>query len=323
MIVTVTMNPAIDKTVLVPGFRVGATNRATVDGITVGGKGINVARTLRRLGCEVLATGFLANDEGSGVATTLAQQGMTADFIQVHGETRVNLKVIDTLAATETEINEPGFAVPAAAIRALDDKLQALAARAEVMIFSGSLPPGAPADLYARFIALAKRAGVRTVLDTAGVALGQGIGAQPDLVKPNRAEAEELLGARLLDERDLLSAARRLMDLGASSVVLSLGTDGALSASPAGIWRSRLPDLPARRTVGAGDAMVAALAYGLLRELPPDEALHLATAASCAAATGAGPAPLLDEIAALLPQVTVTAVPLSTAATGVVPNVPS
>ena len=320
MIVTVTMNPAIDRTVLIPGFKAGATNRATVQGITVGGKGINVARTLRHLGCEVLATGFLAEDERSHVATTLAQHGIPEDFIPVAGETRVNLKVIDPLSGTETEINEPGSAVPESAIHALRDKLQALAGSTAIMVFSGSLPPGAPEDLYARFIALAKEAGVRTVLDAAGAALAHGIGARPDLIKPNRAEAEELLAAELADDRDLLAAAQRLIALGAGAVVLSLGTAGALSASAVGVWRSRLPDLPARSTVGAGDAMVAALAYGLLRSLRPEEALRLATAVSCAAATTPGSGALADQIAALMPQVTVTAVAPSLAASGGLPG---
>ena len=320
MIVTVTMNPAIDKTVLIPGFKAGATNRATVQGITVGGKGINVARTLRHLGCEVLATGFLAADERSRVAAALAQNGIPADFIPVGGETRVNLKVIDPLSGTETEINEPGFAVPEGAVRALREKLQALAGGAAIMVFSGSLPPGAPADLYARFIALAKESGVRTVLDAAGAALAHGISARPDLIKPNRAEAEELLETELIEERDLVAAAQRLMALGAGAVVLSVGTAGALSASAAGVWRSRLPDMPAHNTVGAGDAMVAALAYGLLRSLPPADALRLATAVSCAAATAPGSGPLADQIAALMPRVTVSAVAPSLAGSGGLPG---
>jgi 1-phosphofructokinase len=311
VIVTVTLNPAIDKTLIVPAFKAGATNRATVDRVETGGKGINVARTLKRLGCDVFATGFFGADDRDGTAAMLAEQGIEADFVSVAGETRVNLKLIDPVAGVETEINEPGFEVPAEAIGTLVVKFRALAGKASVMVLSGSLPPGTPADFYAQLVAVAHAEGVQTLLDTAAPALAHGLAARPHLVKPNRAEAEELLGAPIVDEDSLLSAADRILAMGARNVVISLGSDGALSASYDGMWRAYPPAVIARSTVGAGDAMVAALAYGLMKSLPAPDALRLATAASCAAAITAKPYPSSREIQELFPQVLIEPVPLS------------
>lgn len=303
MIVTVTANAALDKTVVVPGFGVGKTNRGTIDRIEVGGKGINVARALRELRCPVLATGFLAGDGGREIAASLLQQGIETDFVMVPGETRVNMKVIDPVGGLETEINEPGCDIPLDALDSLADRLKALAPRTSLMVFAGSLPPGVPADTYARFIRLARDEGVMTVLDAAGAALEHGMAAGPDLAKPNRAEVEELLGMRLVDDDTLASAVGRLLAMGARSVVVSLGAQGALSASPAGVWRAWSETLTAANTVGAGDAMVAALACALTRGVAAPDALRFAVAAGAAAAAGVSRFPTLAQIDALLPRV--------------------
>lgn len=322
MIVTVTLNPAVDKTLIVRGFTPGTTNRATVDRLRVGGKGINVAFNLRRLGCEVVATGFLGADDRHGTAAALARAGIEAEFVPVEAETRVNLKVFDSLTGLETEINEPGFVVPPPAIAALAARLQAMASRASVMVFSGSLPPGAPDDLYAQLVALVRAHGVRSVLDAAGAALAHGIAARPDLVKPNRQETEDLLGTPIGDDVSLATAAERILASGARSVVISLGPGGALGASSAGMWRARPPAVAVRSTVGAGDAMVAGLAYGLMHSLSASDALRLATAVSCAAAAASDPSGVAQDIETLLPQVAIAPVPSRAAAHASPPGEP-
>lgn len=311
MIVTVTLNPAVDKTLIVRRFTPGQTNRATIHRVDVGGKGINVALNLKNMGCEVVATGFVAAGDRAGVVAALTHAGIEAAFVPVAGDTRVNLKIIDSLDGMETEINEPGFMVPPESIAALADMLRRLATRASVIVFSGSLPPEAPPDLYAQLIALAGAQGVLTVLDTAGAALAYGLAAKPDLVKPNRAEAEELLGECIGDETNLATAARRILALGARSVVISLGSDGALGLASDGMWRARPPALAVRSTVGAGDAMVAGLAYGLMQSQSSREALRLATAASCAAAAASGPLGTSEQIELLLPLVSVSAIDIA------------
>ena len=309
MIATVTPNPAIDRTVLIQAFTVGATNRAIPQRTEIGGKGINVARHLARLGCDVLATGFLGSRDMHGIAETLVADGVQPDFVRVAGDIRVNMKIIDPVTGDETEINEPGPCLGAEAADALIEKLRVLLPRCRVVVFSGSLPPGIPDDLYARAIAVAAGAGASTVLDSGGAALRLGIAAKPDLVKPNRAEAEELLGASLEDERELVAAANELLDLGARSAVISLGAAGAVCATGAGAWRARPPRITPRNTVGAGDAMVASLACSLTRGLSAPEALRLATALGSAAAASDAPLSRAGDFEALLPCVSVDPVP--------------
>jgi 1-phosphofructokinase len=290
MIATVTLNPAVDKTITVPRFAVGKTNRGRVERVDPGGKGVNVAQALKHLGCPAVASGFLAGNHGRDIAEALAAEGVPTDFIHLPGETRVNLKIIDPVAGAETEINEPGFEVGAEHLARMARKVEELAGRCAVVVFSGSLPPGAPQDTYAALIRVAKSRGARTVLDADAGALRSGMTACPDLIKPNRAEAEEALQASIDGERGLAQAARRLLALGPGAVVISLGAEGSLFASPAGLLRARTPAVKTGSTVGAGDAMVAALAYALLRRLPPGEALRLAAAAGAATATMRGSA---------------------------------
>ena len=306
MIATVTLNPALDKTMLVPGFVIGGTNRGRVERVDLGGKGINVARAARQLGCPVSAFGFLAAGDGPAISQALAAAGIPNDFVYVPGETRVNLKIKDPQAGTETEINQPGFEVEPAHIERLELKIREHAERCSVMVFSGSLPPGVPSDVYAGFIRIARQCGARTILDTNGAALKKGMIACPDLVKPNRAEAEELLGTRIASEEQLLRAGCELLALGPRMAVISLGKDGALGTAAGKFWRVRPPAVEAASSIAAGDSMVAALAYAMLNRLPFGEALRLAVAAGTATAAMSGSnvagRGLIDEI---LPRVTV------------------
>ena len=287
-VVTVTLNPAVDKTMIVFRLSVGATNRAEIERIDPGGKGVNVAKALKQFGCPVVATGFLAGNNGRLIAEGLAARGIATDFVQVPGETRVNLKIKDPQSRTETEINEPGFHVGAEYIKQLEEKLEDYANHCAAVVLSGSLPPGVPAGIYARLAEIAGGGGAKVILDTNGDALRSGIAAGPDLIKPNRIELEGLLGTKLENETQLVEAARQTLALGIPRVVISLGPDGALAASADQLWRARCPSLQVASSVGAGDAMVAALIYSLLNNLPEDEALRLATAAGSASASLSG-----------------------------------
>jgi 1-phosphofructokinase len=296
MIATVTLNPALDKTMAISGFAVGRTNRASIEQIDAGGKGINVAKAARQLGCPVIALGFLAGANGRWVADALAAQGIPCDFVWVPGETRVNLKIKDPLTGTETEINEPGFQVGAEHVQALMRRVEEQAGQCSVMVFSGSLPPGVPPEIYAEFIRIARNHGAQTILDAAGAALKHGIAAGPDLIKPNRAEAEEVLETKIDGELGLVGAARRFLALGARVVVLSLGADGALAVSQRERWRAYSPPVTASSSIGAGDAMVAALAFAMTRGLALPDALRLATAAGAATVATNGSATELGSI---------------------------
>jgi 1-phosphofructokinase len=288
MIVTVTLNPAIDKSLTVPRFEVGKTNRGEVRRIDAGGKGINVAKAVKQFGEEVCALGFVAGSNGHFILQALAASGIPADFSNVPGETRVNLKIHDPVNGTETELNEPGFQVFPEHLQAMKQKVKKYAPRCEVMIFSGSLPPGSPPEIFAELIAIARDLGAKCILDTAGPALRRGLETRPLLIKPNRAEVEGLLQERLSTRSQLAEAARKLLEMGAEEAVISMGADGAVAATAQDLLSALPPAVVPRSSVGAGDAMVAALAYGEVKHLPFRESFRLAVAASAAAVTMEG-----------------------------------
>lgn len=310
MIATVTLNPAIDKSVAVRGFAIGATNRVTVGRLDAGGKGINVAKVLRRFGCPVRALGLVAGNNGRFILDALRTEAIPSDFVLFPGETRTNLKIRDVELGTETELNEPGFPVTAEALNQLREKIEIHAADCEVMIFSGSLPPHAPDGIFGDLIRVARGRGVKCFLDAAGPPLQHGLGAGPYLIKPNRAEVEALLHVTLRTRREMVDAARTLIGMGSEAVVISLGADGALGvAGSDAVFAAPLP-VKVRSSVGAGDTMVAAMAYGTVRGFSFREAFRLAVAASAATVTMEG-STVADRAAAqaLVPQVALEQVP--------------
>jgi 1-phosphofructokinase len=285
MIVTVTLNPAIDRSLTVPRFAVGKTNRGEVTQTDAGGKGINVAKAVKQFETKVCALGFVAVSNGHFILEALAASSIPADFISVPGETRVNLKIRDPVYSTETELNEPGFQVLPEHLEAMKQKIRKYGPRCDVMVFSGSLPPGAPPETFAELINIASAFGAKCMLDTAGPALTRGLEAKPFLLKPNRTEVEELLQVPLGTRSELAAAARKLLAMGAEEAVISLG---AVAATKQDLLLARPPAVVPRSSVGAGDAMVAALAYGEVKHLPFRESFLLAMAASAAAVTMEG-----------------------------------
>ncbi len=288
MIATVTLNPAIDKSLTVPRFEVGKTNRGEVGRTDASGKGINVAMALKQFGADVCALGFMARSNGHFILEALASSGIPADFVSVPGETRVNLKIRDPIYRMETELNEPGFQVLPTHLDAMKEKIREHAPRCEVMTFSGSLPPGAPPETFAELMRIAKALGSKCMLDTGGAALRLGIETKPILVKPNRAEVEELLERSLRTGQDLADAARQLLEMGAEMALISLGAEGAVAAGERELLAALPPKVAVRSSTGAGDAMVAAFAYGEITHLSFRESFRLAMAASAASVTMEG-----------------------------------
>jgi len=306
MIATVTLNPAIDKKLSVPRFEVGKTNRGEVRRIDASGKGVNVAMALKQFGAEVCALGLVAGNYGQTILEALGARGIPADFNWVPGETRVNLKIHDPVFETETEINEPGFHVRPEHLKALGQKIREYAARCELMVFSGSLPPGAPAETYAQLMAVASSQGAKCMLDTAGASLRYGLKAKPLLIKPNLAEVEELLEVPSGSRTGLAVAARKLIDLGAEEVVISMGAEVAIAATAHELLAAVPPAVRVRSSTGAGDAMVAAMAFGEITRLTFRDSFRLAVAASAAAVSTEGTqAADLATVHSLLSQVQV------------------
>jgi 1-phosphofructokinase/tagatose 6-phosphate kinase len=260
VILTVTLNAAIDRTVAVPNFRLGRRHRAVESRTVAGGKGINVARALNLLGRPVIASGFVGGPTGTRVLEGLQEESVLTDFSRIASETRINLAVIDPTSGEQSEINERGPAVSPEEVKRLFDRIGYLANGAKICVLAGSVPPGAGDDLYARLVDDLSRRGVPVVLDAEGEAMMAGLRAGASMVTPNEAEAEELVGQEFADKGDLAQGLRELVRLGASEAAITR-PDGCVAAVGEGSSRRLLEvhtePLEAVSTVGSGDAFVA------------------------------------------------------------------
>ena len=296
MIVTVTMNPAIDKTVEIERLRHGGLNRIQKVEYDAGGKGINVSKTIRELGGKSVAMGFLAGNSGKTIANVLGEKGIENDFVWVEGETRTNTKVYEK-DGTLTELNEPGPAVTEAAVEKLLEKLEEYAGKDTLFVLSGSIPDGVPKDIYARITRRVHEKGSRVLVDADGELFRIALEARPDMIKPNRVELEELFGlaADACDE-ELWKAARSLQNQGIETIAVSMGKEGAMFFI--GEYQAKCPALSVKihSTVGAGDAMVAALAYAWEQKTGKEEMVRMCMAVSAGAVMTVGTKPPSAEL---------------------------
>ncbi|MBH5336348.1 1-phosphofructokinase family hexose kinase [Streptomyces pactum] len=304
MILTVTLNAALDITYRVPRLRPHGTHRVTEVVERPGGKGLNVARVLASLGHRAVVTGFVGGGTGDALRRLLAESGQVTDaLVPVAGATRRTVSVVDAASGDTTQLNEPGPQVTVAEWDAFTDRYTALLRDASAVALCGSLPPGLPVGSYAQLVREAHAARVPVLLDTSGEPLRRGIAARPDLVKPN---AEELAG--LTGSTEPMRAARDTRRRGAHAVAASLGPDGMLLVTSEGVWRAAPPRRLSGNPTGAGDSAVAGLLSGLVEGLPWPERLARAVALSAATvravAAGEFDRTTYEE---LLPRVTVTA----------------
>jgi 1-phosphofructokinase len=306
MIITVTLNPALDKTAAVDVMKPHALNRLRDVTLDAGGKGVNVSAMIRALGGVSVAVGFAGGGAGEELLSLVARKGLQADFVHIAALTRTNLKVIDSGGAL-TEFNEPGPEIKADEWAELEQKLSGYAANGGVMVLSGSLPPGLGKDTYKKLTAMLRRAGAAVFLDADGeafrLALENGPDAVPDYIKPNRFELLQYFGmaddARITDT-ELAELCRTLLDKGIKLIALSMGKDGAIFVNTNGVWRSQAIPVAVRSTVGAGDSMTGALAYGFEQGMTDEQCFALAMAASAGACVTEGTNPpgraLVDEL---------------------------
>ncbi|WP_329411244.1 1-phosphofructokinase family hexose kinase [Streptomyces sp. NBC_00704] len=303
MILTVTLNTALDLTYHVPALRPHASHRVSDVRERPGGKGLNVARVLAALGHEVTATGFTGGATGRRVRELLGgTAGVTDALVPVAGATRRTIAVVDSGAGDTTQLNEPGPVIAPAEWTAFQDAYGHLLADADAVALCGSLPPGVPVGAYALLVREARAAGVPVLLDTSGEPLRRGVAARPDIVKPNAEELAELTGSH-----EPLRATQDARRRGAQSVVASLGAGGLVAATPEGRWRAIPPARVHGNPTGAGDSVCAGLLSGLVEHLPwPD---RLTRAAALSAATVLSPAAGEFDRAAygeLLPRISAT-----------------
>lgn len=282
MIYTVTLNPAIDKTVVIPDFAAGEVNRVQSLRIDAGGKGINVSKCLDSLGVKSIAGAILGGTTGEQILTLLAQKELEVLSVFIPDQSRTNLKIIDPEQGKNTDINEPGPRVPESALLELRDGIGAKICPGDIVILSGSLPGGADVSLYGRWISFFHSLGAVVFLDADGEAMQEGIKAIPYLIKPNEVELSRIVGRDLSAQQEFIEAGKALMQMGIKEVVISLGSDGAIFISEDGIFKADALKVPVLSTVGAGDSMVAAMAYGLEKKLPRRKRIQLAVAIGAA-----------------------------------------
>ena len=300
MIVTVTLNPAIDKSLSVPSLRLGRRHRTVERQTLAGGKGVNIARMLKTLDQPVIATGFIGGAAGTQIVEQLTRESIVNDFVRIAEESRTNTAVFDPTTGEETEINEQGPAVEPGELEALSEKLRYLARGAAIVVVAGSLPRGVPSDFYATLVRELRKLDVLTVVDTDGDALRAAVRAEAGIVSPNLHEAEQLIGQEFGDDDDRAGAVREIVALGAREALMTT-PDGCwaqvlVDGSPQ-LYRATIAPREPVATVGSGDAFLAGYLAARYSGSPPDECLRFGVACG-AESTGRLGAGLIDPRAA-------------------------
>jgi 1-phosphofructokinase family hexose kinase len=296
MIITVTLNAAIDKSLSVPNFRLGRRHRTVEQRTMAGGKGVNIARTLKALGQPVIATGFAGGATGTHIVEQLTEESILNDFVRIREESRTNTSVLDPTTGEQTEINERGPSVSEREVELFNEKLLYLARGAAIVVFAGSLPRGVEPDLYARLIHDLERLEVTTVIDTDGEPLRQAVRAEPDVVSPNMLEAEELVGHEFAGEEERSQVVREIAALGPRESIMTLPDGCFAQVLVDGQPRLKRATIEPREPIarrGSGDAFLAGYVAARYEGRAPDQCLRLGVACG-AESTGRLEAGLID-----------------------------
>lgn len=307
MILSVCLNPAIDKTYSIDHFVKGKVSRVASMNSQPGGKGINVARVAKELGASSIVTGFVGGSSGHYLKNGLYEIGIEHQFVDVQGETRTCLNVIDKKNGSSTEILEQGPIINQTSIDQLKDEVMQFSRGSKVIVMSGSLPSGVPATMYAELLTMLQTANVPVLLDTSGEALSYGIRAAPFFVKPNEHEIKALSGKAVKDDNRHIQSIHWLLEQGISCPVISLGKQGAYAGNQNKLFRIKPPEVKAVNSVGSGDAFVAGMAVGIANGYSIEDCFRWAAAAGAAntLSFGAGVVRRKD-VNALLSEVGIT-----------------
>lgn len=282
MIITLTMNPAVDRTLQVDKFTVDRVNLIKEDRADVGGKGINVSKVIRQLGGRTKTIAFLGGATGMFIEQELDRMKIGKVAVPVSGTTRTNLKIVDLQLGTYTDLNEPGPVIAPAELDRFIRQLRSEMTAQSLVVLTGSVPKGVPASIYRDLIEDIQKIGARAALDADHEVLRLGIEAAPFLVKPNIHELERLVGRTLENMTDIMEAARELIAGGIRIVIVTLGEQGALFITGDSAFHAKGVPVQVLSTVGAGDALMGAFCYGLDKQLPLDETIRLSIGASAA-----------------------------------------
>ncbi len=291
MIYTVTLNPAIDKTVTIDNFAVDTVNRAEPLRSDVGGKGINVSKVIKKLGGQSVAVGILGGQGGKFISDYLEKAEIHTDFIFIESETRVNLKIVDKINGTNTDINESGFKIDDALADEMMSSMLSKLENDDIVVLAGSLPEGIVSGTYAKWITESKKRGAKVFLDADGKCFAEGLEAKPYLIKPNIDELSRLSGKVPKSIEAVRETALEIIDSGIKKVVVSLGSRGALFVDRNGAFLAKGVEVEVKGTVGAGDSMVAALALAEQNGFSFRDAAKLAIASATASVMCEGTQP--------------------------------
>ncbi len=282
MILTITLNPCIDKTIYLNRLEVGSYNRVKNTRVDPAGKGLNVSIVLKHLNESTHCMGFNFKNNGSILENVLKNHGIEHSFISVEGDIRTNIKLFDNSCQVMTEINEAGPLVPASAVDEFLEGVDTFLSQTptDLLVMSGSIPPGVPTHIYQRLIRMAHRRNVKTVLDASGDPLILGLQEKPYLIKPNTLEFEQAFQEDLASGKSTLEIAQKVIEDGIPYICLSMGADGALFIDRDHAYRAKPLPVKPKGLTGAGDSMVAGMCCAILRHLESADILRYAMAAA-------------------------------------------
>lgn len=282
MIITITLNPAIDKTISISDFKVDHVNKIESQRIDPAGKGINVSKVIKALNGESIALGIIGGETGNEIKRYLNDKGIKNDFVNVDKKTRSNLKIVDYVNHTFTDINEQGAFVNEIKQKEIVNKILEYANKDNLLVLSGSTPEGFDKTIYKEIVEKAQAKGAKVILDASENLFLEGIKSAPYLIKPNVHELEVALNVSIKTHSDIVRAARKIIELGVKLVVVSDGGNGSIFVTKEEAFIAKGIKVEVKSTVGAGDSMVAAIAYGLDQKLELKDIMILASAVSTA-----------------------------------------
>jgi len=312
LIATITLNPSLDQHITVDGLVIDGTNRWSRLHRYAGGKGIDVSRAIHEMEGRTIAYGFIGGPVGRAVEILLDEEDVPVSFTPIHRETRTNFIITDSKTGRQTRIDAPGPRISRDEFERFQRKMLRIRPSPDLIVMGGSLPPGIPSDVYYSMIMEAKTFGVRTILDSEGQWLAEGIKAKPYLIKPNVTEAEGLLERELPDEDAIIKAALDIVDMGVEIAVISRGNEGIIAATDKEVFKAVPPEVKVKSAVGAGDCTIAGLALKLANEESLSKACRLAVALGTAAVLTPGTElARRADVVELLPQVKVSKITTS------------
>jgi 1-phosphofructokinase len=283
MVITVTLNPAMDKTLTIDNFSVGNVNRVSKLRYDIGGKGINVSKVLKNFGVESNCTGFLGGIWKEAFETELNKRGINNKFVNISEDTRTNTKIVDYLNQTYTDINEAGPNISKSEMDEFCANFKELCNQDDIVVLSGGVSPSISKDIYRKLIKVAKEKGSFVILDADGELLKEGIKEKPDVIKPNEHELGLLLDKSIANEETMIEEAKKLVEQGIGRILISMGHKGAIYVTKESTIYCKGLKVPVKSTVGAGDSMVAALVYSRINNFSDEETLKYAVASGTAA----------------------------------------